>query len=127
MIELKFQTDGVPEVGPGRMKGFVIMTRSKEGREAGREAVFCAYCLNAHSLEYEDGCDEKRGCAKDAEQPMCDSSYPDPAFVVEQDPATYWWKVRNRHTGAVADSAIVRTIAEMAADKFNDACKMRHG
>lgn len=63
MIALEFKTEGTPEIAHGAMKGFVVMTRNKEGREA----VFYAYYLNAHALEYDDGCDEKRGCPKDAE------------------------------------------------------------
>lgn len=65
MIGLAFKMEGVPEVKSGSMKGFVVLTRHKDSRET----VFYAYYLNALPLEYEDGCDEKRGCQKDDEHP----------------------------------------------------------
>lgn len=59
---LKFIVGNVPEIKSGDMDTFIIMTRSKEGRQA----VFPAYYLNAYPLNYDDPCDE-RGCPKDAE------------------------------------------------------------
>lgn len=41
-----------------------------------------------------------------------------PSFVVEQD-ASCWWVVKNRHSGAVVDSALRREIALMKADELN--------
>jgi hypothetical protein len=50
-MHLKFNT-GLPPVEPGKMRGFVVMTRNKEGGEY----VFAADYLNAYPLETEDLC-----------------------------------------------------------------------
>lgn len=53
---------GLPELKKGALGTFIIWTRNKDGREA----VFPAYYLNAHPLNYEEDCAE-RGCPKGEE------------------------------------------------------------
>lgn len=42
-----------------------------------------------------------------------------PPFIVEQDPKSLFWIVKNRHTGKEVDSALRREICLMKADELN--------
>ena len=49
-----------------------------------------------------------------------------PPFIVEQDPKSLGWSVRNRNTGEVVDTDYRRVVCEMKADQLNDQCRRYH-